>query len=441
VKPKSVFNPKFFALIVITYYAIGLWNPFDLYVHRSLTITSAKVILTLGITVAGVVSFFIGSWLTRERQSSSVIWSQGVVTWDEDLREFDSIDDREYRNNTLYRSVRLFFLLGATYCGFFLVAHGVPILQPFREEARREFFQSINPYVGNQWYLLDMSVPVCFYLLLQNYEKRASLIAMIVISLGILAAEGSRVMIADSIVISAIVYSFHRRIRYTSLIIWGSIFLILVVGLMWVYRVSNIDKPENLEWMYAYYSALGLKYNPVLYIIYQALIAVTLFCRTSTEVFIGLINQPGMLHGEITFMSLISAILPGHHQDLGLYHVSSLLGYDRSVQGGTTVSLVGGLYLDFGIAGVLIGMLLLGVIFKYFFLRSENTNDINFIFIYSTIFSYYLSMIYGGQFLDTSLLYKILILIAIVNFTKKKGVYARLTVFFFMAMGLIKYFL
>src|SRR5207247_570656 len=132
--------------------------------------------------------------------------------------------------------------------------------------------------------------------------------------------------------------------------------------------------------------------------------AVSIFARTSTEVF-GLFVRGDLplMKGELTFMSLIS-LLPGHHPGLGLFRVSQLLGYDNSQ--GTTVSLFGGMYGDFGVAGIVIGAFLLGAVLGRLEQKSSQNDGLMAIF-YGIILAYYINMIYGGQFLDASLLWKL----------------------------------
>jgi len=189
---------------------------------------------------------------------------------------------------------------------------------------------------------------------------------------------------------------------------------VLVVSLVWITRI------QSLGTFTIYGVDFDLNGGPLAAA--RAIAAgLSIFARTSIEVFgMFVAGTLKKLHGEIAFMSLIS-LLPGHHPGLGLFRISEMLGYDP--QSGTTVSLIGGMYADFGVAGVLVASPLLGLALGYLEQRARGGDRLTGLF-YAIALAYFFNMIYGGQLLDASLLWKLWLAVIAVRYCRE-GVAAR----------------
>ena len=296
---------------------------------------------------------------------------------------------------------------------------GIPALADNQDLARTAFVDALSPYTGYQWLFIEVGVGLAAYCLAVDrsggYDSRRWLIfAAGCGSLIILGGESSRAALATPVVLGAIVWwSQGRRIPWYAAVS-GAIAAILVIGVVWIIRTQAIGNVAvyNVEFNFG-----GRPWETARTI----LAALSIFARTSTEVFAMFVRGDlPKLHGEVAFMSII-ALLPGKQSDLGLFHISQLLGYE-SFQG-TTVSLFGGMYADFGVFGVLLLSPMLGWVLGFLERRSQTLDGLDGLY-YGVVLSYYLNMIYGGQLLDVSLLWKLWLAAMVVRYVRT-GQFAR----------------
>jgi hypothetical protein len=296
---------------------------------------------------------------------------------------------------------------------------GVPALAPNADVARTAFVGRLSPFTYYQWLLIEVGIGLAAMAWANDARAdypRAKLYLELASALSVLVVVGvySRVSIGTPLVVAAVVWwTQGRRISPAAAVAGGAV-AVLVISLVWITRVQSLGA------FTVYDVHFDLSGGPVAAA--GAIgAALSIFARTSVEVF-GMFVAGSLhkLHGEIAAMSLIS-LLPGHHPGLGLFRISAMLGYDP--QSGTTVSLIGGMYADFGLMGILVAAPLVGLLLGYLERRARRGDRLVGLY-YAVVLAYYLNMIYGGQLLDVTLLWKLWLAIMAIRYVRN-GVVAR----------------
>lgn len=383
------------------YYWLGIGNPFHANVH-GVDLTGSTVREVVALILLGSLLLWAGAQRGR-----------AIATGPSAGAGPARLGDDPVRLDRVYRAALSFLAAGSFVAVLCYARFGIPALADDQDFARTAFVDSLSPYTYYQWLLVEIGFGLAALYFANERATQSSLRRWILFcascaTLVVLAGVSSRVTLATPVVLGAIVWwSQGRRIPWYA-VVAGGIGAILVVGVVWIVRIRALGTIE----VYGVEFDLG---GGPLQTARTIAAALSIFARTSVEVFALFVKSDlPKLHGEIAFMSLI-ALLPGKQANLGLFHVSGLLGYDTNQ--GTTVSLLGGMYADFGVLGILFLSPLLGFVLGYGERRAESGDGLAGL-PYAVLLSYYLNMIYGGQILDVTLLWKLWLSIMVVRYVR-----------------------
>lgn len=381
-----VFSVTGYACFLGIYYWMGLANPFDANVHQ-VAFSSSTSFELVALVVGGIGLVWLGSR-----------WGHRSAT-----RELhQALVDQVQFINRLYLAAYVALGFGCAIAILCYLRFGVPALSGDPDAARTAFIGHLSPFSYYQWLLIEVGFGLATLAAAKDTgshakRRRTAVVVTCALALVLVSGVSSRVTIGTPLMIAAVVWwSQGRRLPWL-LIGTGVTAAVAVVGLVWLFRLQAFGTIT----LYDVDFDLGGGFFALLR---STAAALTIFARTSVEVF-GMFVQGSLpkLHGEIALMSVIS-LLPGHHPGLGLFHVSALLGYDPV--SGTTVSLFGGMFADFGVGGVLVLSPALGWLLGFLERRSEMGMR-EYGLYYGIVLAYYINMIYGGQLLDVTLLWKL----------------------------------
>ena len=392
---QQLFELTGFACIAALYYWVGIANPFDADVH-GVTIGRELARDMTGIVVVGLASFLAGGFAARWLANASA----------ETSRELDY--------GRLYRAASVCMGLGLLAVVLVYARYGAPALQAIPDVAREEVSTQLSPYTQYQWLLIDAAICLTAIGLARDHDplrrsRRIALAALSAAAALLLALYASRILVAAPLIAGLIAWTTQgRRIppRVMGIAVLGAI---AVISVGWLARVSavgtftlyNVDFDLSGGWVSG---LVGLA------------AATTIFARTSIEVFALFVSgQLPKLGGEVALMSVL-AVLPGHQRELGLFRVTRLLGYEGAT--GTTISLFGGMYADFGVPGVLIESALVGGLLGYLGRGARGGDGLGGVY-YAICFTYFVANIYGGVVLDVTLLWKLWIAALVVHWVRR----------------------
>ena len=384
---QRLFAVEGFLCFAAIYYWVGIANPFgadvhDVYVDAPLA-RELVVLVVLGLGALWAGSRLGGRLAAREAAPKH----EG---------------DEARRLERLYRAALVCLGIGATFVVTTYLRLGVPALSATPDATRAEMAGALSPYTQYQWLFVDVGLGLTALVLAQDRapERRARRARLVLAALGALFAVAlyfSRVLVGIPLAMSAVVWwSQGRRIPWRAVTL-GGLAVVLLIAVGWLARIGAIGSFTLYGIDFDFGQGLAADLRGVGG-------ALSIFARTSIEVFALFVrgDLPRM-HGEVTFMSVI-AMLPGKQPDLGLFRITKLMGYEGDT--GTTVSLLGGAYADFGAIGIVVAPALLGLAMGWLQGRSERGDRLDGLF-YAIVLTYYIAMIYGGIWLDVSLLWKL----------------------------------
>lgn len=391
----DVFSPMMYSSIVLGYYTLGIINPFGLDVNH-LGISSDVYLYVAYLVLAGLCAYYLGVWIgTALKSPTRKEWTR-------------------FEPTAVMKASLSCLFIGAVFSIPHYFRAGVPILAQDSGAARRVFASSLSPWAFAQWTFLEIACVLGLYVYFSTTKRLRSYgLVIAILAVLIMLGIGSRVMIGTPLIIAACVYHYAiRRLRpfRAALVGMGAMCLI---SLMWIWRkrVFLFEQGGGLGMTDEWGASTTGSFLQMLFA------GLAVFARTSIESFAVLVTLGGgVFKGEISLMSFY-ALAPGRQSEYGLYHMTRLLGGDPAFSGGSTVSLVGGLYGDFGFLGILIGMLWLGALLQWLNQTAKKSQSFEMILIYGVCVSYYLNMIYGGQFIDTSIVYRLVVLEAVLGMT------------------------
>ena len=389
-KRRRLFSVEGYLCALAIYYWLGIANPFHANVH-GFDIPSTTIREMVLLLLVGSVLLWMGSQRGRT-----------AATTHDAKPKTEHLAGDPVGLDRIYRASLTLLVGGCLVAVLCYARFGIPALADEQDNARTAFVDALSPYTYYQWLLVEIGIGLAALYFAnergtQRPQRRWLLFGTSCAALLVLAGVSSRVTLATPLVLGTIVWwSQGRRIPWYA-VIAGGVSAILVIGLIWIVRIRVLGSIE----------VYGVEFNfggGPLETARTIGAALSIFARTSIEVFALFVRGDlPKLHGEIAFMSII-ALLPGKQANLGLFHVSGLLGYDTFQ--GTTVSLFGGMYADFGVLGILLMAPVLGWVLGFAERRAE-TGDRLAALPYAVLLSYYLNMIYGGQMLDVTLLWKL----------------------------------
>lgn len=391
---QQMFAVEGYLCIVAGYYWIGIANPFGADIH-GVVIDSSLARILVATVATGVAAIAAGAFLGSRAAARRTVETQ--------LPCFVRV----------YRAATVCLVLGLIAVAGVYLRFGAPALAPIPDVAREAVSLVLSPYTQYQWLLLDigMCLTAIAYARDQDPSRRRArrLLAMLSIAAAyLLALYSSRILLVAPLMAAVIAWTTQGRRIPRRLILAGVLVALVVVSVGWLARLSAVGEFTlyNIDFDLSGGYAAGLT---------SLAAAVTIFARTAIEIFaLFVTGKLPRMGGEVAFMSIL-AVLPGHQPELGLFRITRLMGYDGAT--GTTVSLFGGMYADFGLPGVIVESAMIGGLLGAFRQRAHEGDRLAGIY-YAIAFTYYVATIYGGVLLDVTLLWKLWIAWLVVRYVR-----------------------
>ncbi len=393
IKNKELFSPVSLAGVIWLFFAAWLSNPYKITVHN-IYIDQKNVLFVAIVALIGILSYLIGIAIFQLGKNK-VRTNYEYIT-----------SNKEGLSNRILKTSIIATLIGLMFAIPVYLKLGIPLLQlEAMNPARRAFISALSPYVYYQWYFFEISSIIAFYGYITSRKRKIKniFIILLLINISALLVVASRVTVGMVIFYSIMLLHFYAKEKSIGLQVLVSIgAALLIVSGFWIFRTIAFQS-------YAIIYGANLEFTSLRSIIESLLKGFFIFMISPVEAFSYLATHNIYMYGEITFMSFIQ-MLPGRQHEIGLYKVSEILGKSSLIVGGTTVTLIGGLYIDFSWPGVIVGMGLLGFVLAYLYRRIVISGySLQAVGLYMIILVYYFAMCYGGQFLDVSLFWKIFI--------------------------------
>lgn len=385
-----LFAVEGFVCLIAAYYWLGIANPFGADVHR-LTIPATVQFKLITIVVVGTTLLYLASQLGRR-------WKRHRI--DSPASATPAIEARWYART--YSASIMLLVLGIAVATASYAKFGIPALNANPMTARADFVGSLSPYTYYQWLFIEVGVAFGVAALgtrgaSPGDRSRRLLLLSLAASPVVLLGVFSRVTIGTPLLIGAVTWwAVGRRLRWYAVAAAGFVAMVIVAW-VWIVRIQATGS------LHIYGVYVEFNGGPVATARTMA-VAVSIFARTSVEVFSMFVaGDLPLMRGEVALMS-IASLLPGKQEVLGLFRISHLLGYDPTA--GTTVSLFGGMYADFGMLGVVLLAPLVGLVLGYLE-ESRTVGDRLGSVYYAIALTYFINMLYGGQLMDVTLLWKL----------------------------------
>lgn len=299
--------------------------------------------LPYGYFVLGLVSYLLGAFLFRSGKTEGLLTSES---------RFQNVWDPSWR----WKVVALLGIVTA--CSYFyLIARiGIPVLSTDAGELRGE----VVKYGIAKAILLTGSWTLFVFLALQRWNdgtsgklKSLALVLMSITAI-LLASLGNRGFVVVPILVIVVARHYvWRRLRLGTLILAG---IPLFVGIsLYGFVRDNLLSRGFLEY--------GKEGDPFAYVF--PFVSAYTYIRNTVVTFGEIVPLfPGKVpfqHGTLSLGALIQ-VLPGHHESSDMFF-RRLLGNEYT-GGGQPATLLGPLYGDFGVTGIIAGMFLFGALYS-----------------------------------------------------------------------------
>jgi hypothetical protein len=261
----------------------------------------------------------------------------------------------------------------------FWLAAMVPLLEPNKEAARWAFTLKLGHQLNAVTRLPIPTALACGLAVLVARHRRAPstlmLAALVVISMiaeGLLGHRGLPIFI-----LAPLIVCFHYVVRPIAPALLVVAALIAVVGLGLANYLRLSTSPPQLEHMLAH-SNLPAWVPPALT---PAVTFVAFSPLTFNYVLSAVPEREPFQYGAAIFNGAFG-ILPGHQATISEF-VSVRLFHFPEDSPGLPPTILGGFYLDFGIPGIAVGMLLIGIVTQYLYWRMSTSSSPWWVFFYA----------------------------------------------------------
>ncbi|WP_270577714.1 O-antigen polymerase [Caldibacillus thermoamylovorans] len=354
----------FFPMMYLVIYGVGP--------HKALGRNPEMGILVLNVIAGGFIAFIIGAMLMSSVLIKSINSSKYI-----------DIKVNPFMSRHFGKISRIAFVIGIiAMLMFFINARGIPVLMSDLENSRIDALSNN----GIPFYL-SMLIMISVWVYFLSERKLSHKITFLIIGITLLLSTGWRNTAVALFLVSVLIYHYQRPIPFRKLVATGIILVVLisVTGLSRIYS-SDLQNYKMMQMMVegnylqAFFAYL---YNyPVV------------FTDNLILVLQGFSNPNLYLHG-LSFIWNFGLIIPGLEIQSFDFYLKDYLGVGFA-GGGLPPTLLGDFYLNFGLNGVLIGMMLMGMFWKYMhYLFMKNKR--NLVGLSALIILYYLSVsIRGG---------------------------------------------
>jgi len=340
-------------------------------VHKALTLDQQVGEKILFFVSIAFVAYLVGAMSVNgaylKMQKRKTIYNNNIVT-----------DELIYK-----RIVRYTFIVGVVaMLAFWAKAGSIPALMSDLENSR------VGALSGNGvFYYLSMCIMVSIWVLFLRNDDFKKVIIPLIFGCLMLLSTGWRNTSIALIFVAITIYHYKKHIKLRTLILAG-ICLVILIAVSGLFRIYSSDlqsyKLMNMmnsgDYIGAFFSYL---YNyPVV------------FTNNLTLVLNYFPEFSNLLHGKSLFWNF-GILLPGSTYQAFDFYLKDLL-HVGFAGGGLPPTIIGDLYLNFGLLGVFLGMMLFGALWSYMYFKFI-TNKNNLIGLTSVIVLYYLSVsIRGG---------------------------------------------
>ncbi|UFT98850.1 oligosaccharide repeat unit polymerase family protein [Radiobacillus kanasensis] len=281
------------------------------------------------------------------------------------------------------------FIVGLVFTVVIFVSYGVPML-----EAENEIRHNVSSYFM-YLALLNWLGTILFYASSIKLSKyRLTVHVMIGLSAFILFLLGYRTPLLTFLIILLLMRHYLiQRINIKKILII-CLLLFIILGSFSYFRIVARDGTEVFQEKYGSVIKMNLL---------QPIIPALLTVQEGPKIFYELRGKVPDLqdfyYGKVISSSFLS-ILPGDNLSARQY-VGLLTGtrYINGTLNTITPSVLGSLYVDFGLLGIIFGMFLTGALLQYYYKCLKVKRDVFSILIYSYLLVMNLNIIHSG-FLD-----------------------------------------
>lgn len=345
IKYRDIIQPLiYFPMAYTIYFSLSLFKPFEDQINIPYEM--------FGYYVIGLISFYFGSLIIHVVNSK---------------RKKKLVLPKEISNKRKYRIYILFFLI------LFLIIYqyskiGIPMFSENVEYVRSQIYGGyLNAII--QYYEVITFFAIFFIIQKLQKEKKIDKFSLFIITISVIVSllNGSRTTLLSFISTGLIMYHFMiKRISLLKAVKFG-IPIILIVSLIKFYR-------SYLEIGEIYIDIVKARDYPI---IVSVLLSGFHSLRVGVENFYLLTetipSNYSYQYGNLTLNSIIS-ILPGNQETAGFF-VKRIL--EMEFEGiGAASTILGLFYIEFGLLGIILGMMSVGIILQIIYVKVNNTNNI-----------------------------------------------------------------
>ncbi|TWD92373.1 oligosaccharide repeat unit polymerase [Neobacillus bataviensis] len=314
-----------------------------------------------------------------------------------DKREIKSItiNDKVYK-----RLIKYPLIIGlVSMLAFWAKAGTIPALMGDLENSR------VGALSGNGlFYYFSMSIMISVWVYFSRSNKFLKSFAFLLFGCLMLASTGWRNTSIALIFVSLTIFHYKKPIKLSRLIIAG-IVIIVLIAVSGLFRIASSDLTgyklmgmmESGNYVGAFFSYL---YNYPVVFTDNLMLVINHFSDSAS-----------LLHGKSLFWNF-GILMPGSSYPAFDFYLKDLLRVGFA-GGGLPPTIIGDLYLNFGLIGIIFGMMIVGGLWSFLYYKLLNNKD-NLIGVASVIVLYYLSVSIRGGLENITLTTTWLLIILIV---------------------------
>gem|GEM_PF-2451940 len=311
-------------LIYVFYFAFGFMPITSL---RQPTLTSFFICLL------GLASYLFGIYIINNSSAESAC--------------ADNPDNIDIFERLIIAFVKIFIIGTIVLIIVYSIKYGIPILDPvLRTGLPPKFFALIT--------CLPLSISLMLaYNLCKNSVTFTKIALIFALGFGLTLFSAFRTPVVVFIFAFVFVFNYcYKKLTLKLIALLSGLLGLVIVGVQ-LYRIQSIFSSSS-------YSSVNPHGYP------NTLVAAHLSCHEGAIVFSDIVKMSpfhGLFHGDF-FQIIFATLLPG--SQIAPHRFVSLLRETR-LESGTTPSILGGPYLDFGIFGIMIFMFAVGLTLNFLF--------------------------------------------------------------------------
>ncbi|MEY8752375.1 oligosaccharide repeat unit polymerase [Alkalicoccobacillus gibsonii] len=385
----------FFPVMYLVVYGVGP--------HKALTVygdeIGNKVLLVISL---GFIFFMLGSILASTLLMNNAAKKNSLIT---------TTNNGSIRDKRLQRMFKFSVFIGiVALVMFFVNARGIPFLMSDLENSRVEALSGNGiPY----YFSMFIMIGVWIYFIKSQSTK--SKIIVLTFGVGLMLMTGWRNTAVALLLISILLYHYQKPIALKKLLFIGSL-LIVIISVTGLYRIysSDLQHYELMKLMNQ-----GKYIQSFFQYLYNYPVV---FTDNLILVLEGFNDSSKFLYGASFFWNFM-LIIPWVEAEAFDFYLKDYLQVGFA-GGGLPPTLLGDFFLNFGVIGIIIGMIFVGFLWKiihHLFLLNKG----NLVGLASVIILYYLSVSVRGGIENITLTVTWLLVALSIAFFSTKFVFVR----------------